>query len=180
VEPAPKKAAPKAAAKPVVVMTTSKGVIKLELDPAKSPISVENFLQYVDDKFYDGTVFHRVIPNFMIQGGGFTAAMEKKDTRAPIQNEAKNGLRNLRGTIAMARTPNPHSGTAQFYINHVDNAMLDQAGQPPGGWGYAVFGKVIEGMDVVDAIASAKTGTAADMPDVPVEQVVIESARRAR
>ncbi len=180
VEPPPKKVEPKAAANPVVVMTTSKGVIKIELDAAKAPLSVENFLKYVDAKYYDGTIFHRVIPKFMIQGGGFTAAMEKKETRAPIQNEAKNGLRNLRGTIAMARTQNPHSGTAQFYINHVDNAMLDQAGQPPGGWGYAVFGKVIEGMDVVDAIAGSKTGFAAGMEDVPTVPVVIESVRRAR
>lgn len=160
-------------------MTTSKGVIRIELDPAKAPLSVENFLKYVDAKFYDGTIFHRVIPNFMIQGGGFSSGMEKKETRAPIQNEAKNGLRNLRGTIAMARTQNPHSATAQFYINHVDNAMLDQAGQPPGGWGYAVFGKVVEGMDVVDAIANVKTGFAADMADVPTQEVVIESVRRA-
>jgi peptidyl-prolyl cis-trans isomerase A (cyclophilin A) len=180
VEPAPKKATPKAAANPVVVMTTSKGVIKIELDPAKAPLSVENFLKYVDAKFYDGTIFHRVIPNFMIQGGGFTKDMEKKETREPIQNEAKNGLKNLRGTIAMARTSNPHSATAQFYINHVDNAALDQATQPPGAWGYAVFGKVIEGMDVVDAIANVKTGFAAGMDDVPTEPVVIESVRRAK
>ena len=179
VEPAPKKAAPKAPANPAVVMTTSKGVIRIELDPAKAPLSVENFLKYVDAKFYDGTIFHRVIPNFMIQGGGFSSGMEKKETRAPIQNEAKNGLRNLRGTIAMARTTNPHSATAQFYINHVDNPLLDQAGQPPGGWGYAVFGKVVEGMDVVDAIANVKTGVAADMADVPTQEVVIESVRRA-
>ena len=180
VEPPPKKAEPKAPGAPVVVMTTSKGVIRIELDPAKAPLSTENFLSYVDAKYYDGTIFHRVIPNFMIQGGGFTAAMEKKETRAPIQNEAKNGLRNLRGTISMARTQNPHSATAQFYINHVDNAMLDQAGQPPGGWGYAVFGKVAEGMDVVDAIANVKTGLAAGMEDVPTEPIVIESVRRAR
>lgn len=179
-QPAPKKAAPKAAGNPAVVMTTSKGVIRIELDPAKAPLSVENFLQYVDAKYYDGTVFHRVIPNFMIQGGGFTKDMEKKQTREPIQNEAKNGLRNLRGTIAMARTANPHSGTAQFYINHVDNAGLDQASQPPGAWGYAVFGKVTEGMDVVDAIANTPTGFAAGMDDVPTTQVMIESVRRAR
>jgi cyclophilin family peptidyl-prolyl cis-trans isomerase len=180
VEPAPKKAAPKTAANPVVIMTTSKGVIKIELDPAKAPLSVDNFLKYVDAKFYDGTIFHRVIPNFMIQGGGFTKDMEKKETREPIQNEAKNGLPNLRGTIAMARTQNPHSATAQFYINHIDNPGLDQAGQPPGGWGYAVFGKVVEGMAVVDAIASVKTGFAAGMDDVPTEPVVIESVRRAQ
>ncbi|MEZ5363229.1 MAG: peptidylprolyl isomerase [Bryobacterales bacterium] len=179
-EPAPKKVTPKAPSAPTVVMTTSKGVIRIELDPAKAPLSTENFLKYVDDKFYDGTIFHRVIPNFMIQGGGFTTDMQKKETRAPIQNEAKNGLRNLRGTIAMARTQNPHSATAQFYINHVDNPMLDQASQPPGAWGYAVFGKVVEGMDVVDAIASVRTGLVADMPDVPLDQVVIESVRRAR
>ena len=178
--PAPKKAAPKAAAKPAVVITTSKGVIRVELDPAKAPLSVANFLKYVDAKFYDGTIFHRVIPNFMVQGGGFTKEMEKKETQPPIQNEAKNGLRNLRGTIAMARTQNPHSATAQFYINHVDNAMLDQASQPPGAWGYAVFGKVVEGMDVIDAIANTPRGFAAGMQDVPTTQIVIESVRRAR
>lgn len=178
VQPAPKKKA--APANPVVVMTTSKGVIRIELNPEKAPLSVENFLQYVDDKFYDGTIFHRVIPNFMIQGGGYTTDMVKKETRAPIQNEAKNGLRNLRGTIAMARTFNPHSAMAQFYINHVDNADLDQASQPrPGAWGYAVFGKVIEGMDVVDAIANVETGTVGEMPNVPTTPVVIESVRRA-
>ena len=180
VKPAPKKAAPKAApAKPTVVMTTNKGAIRIELDPAKAPLSVENFLEYVDAKFYDGTVFHRVIPDFMIQGGGFSTDMVKKPTRAPIQNEAKNGLRNLRGTIAMARTQNPHSATAQFYINHVDNPGLDQAGQPPNAWGYAVFGKVVEGMDVVDAIAAAPTGFTSGMPNVPTATIVIESIRRA-
>ena len=178
-KPAPKKTAPKTAANPAVVIATSKGAIRVELDPEKAPLSVKNFLEYVDAKFYDGTVFHRVIPNFMIQGGGFSKDMVKKDTRAPIQNEAKNGLRNLRGTVAMARTPNPHSATAQFYINHVDNAMLDQASQPPGAWGYAVFGKVVEGMDVVDAIANTPTGFAAGMQDVPTTQIVIESIRRA-
>jgi cyclophilin family peptidyl-prolyl cis-trans isomerase len=179
VEPAPKKAQPKAPANPVVAMTTSKGVIRIELDPAKAPLSVENFLKYVDDKFYDGTVFHRVIPNFMIQGGGHDKDLAKKDTRDPIQNEAKNGLRNLRGTIAMARTANPHSGTAQFYINHIDNSGLDQASQPPGAWGYAVFGKVVDGMDVVDAIATVETGSVGEMDNVPVTPVVIESVRRA-
>ena len=184
VEPPPApKAAPKTPpappANPMVVLKTSKGSMKIELYPDKAPLSVKNFLQYVDDKYYDGTIFHRVIKDFMIQGGGFTPDMEKKDTRPPIENEAKNGLRNERGTIAMARTPNPHSATAQFYINHADNAMLDQASQPPGAWGYAVFGKVVEGMNVLDAIAVAPTGMAAGMSDVPREAIVIESVRRA-
>ena len=160
---------------PVVILETSEGAITIELNPAKAPLSTENFLQYVDDKFYDGTVFHRVIPNFMIQGGGFTAGMDKKETRAPIQNEAKNGLQNLRGTIAMARTPNPHSATGQFYINHANNAMLDQASQPPGAWGYAVFGKVVDGMDAVDAIES----TEADASDRPRQPQTIERVELA-
>ena len=144
-------AVPALAANPTVEMKTSAGTIVLELNAEKAPKSVENFLQYANAGFYNGTVFHRVIDGFMIQGGGFTPEMKQKDTRAPIQNEAKNGLKNEAGTIAMARTSNPHSATAQFYINLVNNAMLDN---PSGdGWGYAVFGKVTQGMDVVQKIA---------------------------
>lgn len=175
--PAPKKAAP--AGPPVVVMTTNKGVIKIELFPEKAPKTVANFLAYVDDKFYDGTIFHRVMPNFMIQGGGFTADMVEKNTRAPIENESKNGESNVRGSIAMARTGDPHSATAQFFINHVNNRMLDFGGQGANQWGYAVFGRVTEGMDVVDAIALVTTGNKGPYQNVPVENVVIESVRRA-
>ena len=159
----------------MVVLTTTLGEIQLELDEAKAPISVKNFLQYVDDGFYDGVIFHRVIPGFMVQGGGFTPAMQQKATRANIQNEAANGLKNLRGSVAMARTSAPHSASAQFFINLKDNAFLDYPGQD--GWGYAVFGRVIAGLDVVDKIAAVKTGTKAGMGDVPVEAVAIVSAR---
>ncbi|HEX5126176.1 MAG TPA: peptidylprolyl isomerase, partial [Rhodocyclaceae bacterium] len=145
------------------------------LNPDKAPKSVANFLQYVEDKYYDGTIFHRVIPGFMAQGGGFTKDMQQKVTRAPIENEAKNGLRNTVGTIAMARKPDPHSATAQFYINLVDNRFLDYPGQD--GAGYAVFGKVVEGMDVVTKMASTPTGFVHDMPDVPMQPIVINSAR---
>ena len=162
---------------PQVVLETSKGKIVLELDAVNAPLSVENFLAYVDAGFYDGTVFHRVIPDFMIQGGGFTPNLTKKDTRAPIQNEAKNGLTNDRGTIAMARTSNPHSATAQFYINTVDNAPLNQGAR---GWGYAVFGKVIEGMETVDAISSVPTGRQGPMGDVPTRPVLIQKASRVK
>jgi cyclophilin family peptidyl-prolyl cis-trans isomerase len=176
--PTPKpKAAPKPPANPVVVMETSKGNLKIELYPDKAPLTVKNFLAYVDSSYYDGTIFHRVIPNFMIQGGGFTADMVQKDTREPIENEAKNGVKNGRGTIAMARTFNPHSATSQFFINHTDNAMLDNS--PQNGWGYCVFGKVIDGLQVVDSIASVQTGSKNGMQDVPVETVVIKSVRRA-
>jgi len=173
----PKKAAP--AGPPVVVMTTNKGVIKIELFPDKAPKTVANFLAYVDDKFYDGTVFHRVMPNFMIQGGGFTGDMAEKNTRAPIDNESKNGESNVRGSIAMARTGDPHSATAQFFINHVNNRMLDFGAQGANQWGYAVFGRVTEGMDVVDAIALIPTGNKGPYQNVPVENVVIQSVRRA-
>ncbi len=173
------KAAPKAVTgKPVVVLETSKGVIKIELDADKAPITVKNFLGYVDSKFYDGTIFHRVMPNFMIQGGGFQPNMNEKTTRAPIQNEAANGLSNSRGTIAMARTSDPHSASAQFFINHVNNEVLDKANSRDG-WGYAVFGKVIEGMDVVDSIAKVATTEKGPHANVPAEPVVIKSVRRA-
>lgn len=159
-----------------VSMQTSQGEIRLELDAAKAPLTVANFLAYVDAGFYDGTVFHRVIPDFMIQGGGFTADMTQKPTEEPVQNEARNGLQNLRGSIAMARTPNPHSATAQFFINLKHNDFLDAPGQD--GWGYAVFGRVTEGMDVVDAIAGVETGRRGGHRDVPLQPVVIESVTR--
>ena len=160
---------------PKVEMQTSLGRIVIELDDAKAPGSTKNFLAYVQDGFYNGTVFHRVIPNFMIQGGGFTADMTQKPTKAPIQNEAKNGLKNARGTIAMARTQDPHSATAQFFINHVDNVMLDYPSRD--NWGYAVFGKVTEGMDVVDKIAQVRAGNRGMHQNVPVEPVVIQSVK---
>jgi cyclophilin family peptidyl-prolyl cis-trans isomerase len=162
-----------AAKNPVVVMKTSLGTIKIELDAEKAPGTVKNFLSYVDDKFYDGTVFHRVIDGFMIQGGGFTPGMKKKETKAPIKNEAPNGLSNVRGSIAMARLSDPDTATSQFYINVVDNSgKLDEPR-------YCVFGKVIEGMDVVDKIRAVKTGVKAGYRDVPLQDVVIESVRRA-
>ncbi|HEY8122525.1 MAG TPA: peptidylprolyl isomerase [Myxococcota bacterium] len=162
----------------MVVLTTTLGEIEVELDEAKAPITVKNFLQYVDEGFYDGVIFHRVIPGFMVQGGGFTPAMQQKKTRATIQNEAANGLKNLRGTLAMARTSAPHSASAQFFINHKDNAFLDYPGSD--GWGYAVFGRVSAGMDVVDKIAAVPTGVKAGMSDVPVQSVAIVSARRKK
>ena len=163
------------AAEPVtVLMQTSMGDIKLALDADKAPKSVANFVQYAKDKSYDGTVFHRVIEGFMIQGGGYDEQFSQRKTRAPIPNEAKNGLKNVRGSVAMARTSDPNSATAQFFINHADNAFLDYPGQD--GWGYAVFGKVVEGMDVVDKIAQTPTGNARPFGrDVPVTPVVIKS-----
>lgn len=158
---------------PRVLMETSLGNIVLELDRAKAPQSVDNFIKYVQDGFYDGTIFHRVIGNFMIQGGGFSADYAQKPTRSPVQNEAKNGLKNDRGTIAMARTMAPHSATAQFFINVVNNDGLNNPN--PDGWGYAVFGKVVEGMDVVDKIRAVPTGSGGPFPtDVPKTQVVIK------
>ncbi|RTK96583.1 MAG: peptidyl-prolyl cis-trans isomerase, partial [Lysobacterales bacterium] len=148
------------------------GVITLELDAEHAPATTANFEQYVRDGFYAGTVFHRVIPNFMVQGGGMLADMSQKSTRAPIRNEAKNGLKNARGSIAMARTSDPHSATAQFFINVKDNGFLDHPGQD--GWGYCVFGKVIEGMDVVDAIVAVPTANKRGHQNVPVEPVLIE------
>jgi peptidyl-prolyl cis-trans isomerase B (cyclophilin B) len=156
-------------------METSEGTIKIELWADKAPKTVENFLSYVDEKFYDGTIFHRVIENFMIQGGGFTADMKQKNTHAPIKNEAKADLKNLRATIAMARTGVVDSATAQFFINVVDNSFLDHAGETPRTFGYAVFGKVIDGMDVVDKIREVQTGEG----DVPVKVVLIKSVQRA-
>jgi len=159
-----------------VLVKTSQGEITLALDPDKAPQTVQNFLRYVDEGFYDGTVFHRVIPGFMIQGGGLTPQLVKKPTHEPVENEAKNGLKNLRGSIAMARTSDPHSATAQFFINHRDNSNLDYPSFD--GWGYAVFGQVTEGMDVVDAIAAVATTRKAGRSDVPVETVTIESISR--
>ncbi|OFV80715.1 MAG: peptidylprolyl isomerase [Acidobacteria bacterium RBG_13_68_16] len=168
-------AAPAGAANPQVKLETTQGTIVIELDAAKAPITVSNVLEYVKAGFYDGTVFHRVIPSFMIQGGGFAANMEQKPTREPIVNESANGLINTRGTVAMARTPDPNSATAQFFINLKDNAFLDKA-KAQDGYGYCVFGKVIKGMSVVDAIAAVKTGTVGGFQDVPVQPVVIKKA----
>jgi cyclophilin family peptidyl-prolyl cis-trans isomerase len=167
------------AANPKVLIKTNVGDITVELDPDKAPATVKNFLSYVDDGHYAGTQFHRVINGFMIQGGGYTADFKEKDTRAPVANEADNGLKNDRGTIAMARTSNPNSATAQFFINHADNDFLNHRGKTPQGWGYAVFGHVVSGMDVVDKIAAVPTGVAANgMTDVPKTPVVIESISR--
>ncbi|MDX1804811.1 MAG: peptidylprolyl isomerase [Alcanivorax sp.] len=158
-----------------VVLTTTYGKITLELDAEKAPVTCENFVQYVKDGHFDGTIFHRVISNFMIQGGGFTEDMQQKPTRAPIQNEAGNGLSNVTGAIAMARTPDPHSASAQFFINVADNHFLDKE-RSQDGWGYAVFGKVADGMDVVEKIRAVRTGNSGFHQDVPVEPVMIESA----
>ncbi len=160
-----------------VEIVTSKGTVKLELYPEQSPETVKNFLAYVDAQHYDGTIFHRVIADFMIQGGGYDTALVKKPVRAPVQNESKNGLKNLRGTIAMARTSDPHSATAQFFINTKDNASLDSRGENH--WGYAVFGLVTAGMEVVSAIEHVETDEKNGMRDVPVDDVVIESVRRS-
>ncbi len=156
-----------------VEMVTNEGTIVLELDEEKAPKTVENFVQYARDGYYDGTIFHRVIDNFMIQGGGFTEDLQRKPTRDAISNEAKNGLKNSRGTIAMARTGDPHSATSQFFINDADNTFLDYPGQD--GWGYAVFGEVVDGMDVVDKISEVPTGPAGPFPkDVPKSPIIIE------
>lgn len=157
------------------VLHTNYGAITLKLDAEKAPKTAANFAQYVKDGFYDGTIFHRVIPNFMVQGGGFTPDMEQKPTREPIQNEAGNGLTNATGTIAMARTSDPHSASAQFFINVADNTFLDKA-RAQDGWGYAVFGEVTDGMDVVNKIKAVPTGSAGFHRDVPTESVVIEKA----
>ncbi|VVE67583.1 cyclophilin [Pandoraea anapnoica] len=160
----------------MVELHTNHGVIRIELDAAKAPKTVENFLNYVKNGFYDGTVFHRVINGFMIQGGGFEAGMKQKPTEATIENEANNGLKNDKYTLAMARTNDPHSATAQFFINVNDNDFLNHSSPTPQGWGYAVFGKVVEGQEVVDAIKGVKTGSKGFHQDVPVEDVVIEKA----
>ena len=167
-----------AVSNPQVVMETSKGEIVLELYPDKAPLTVKNFLDYVDAGFYNGTIFHRVIPGFMLQGGGFSQDMQKKPTLTPVKNEAYNGLKNDRGTIAMARTQDPHSASSQFFINTVDNAFLNYKGQTTAGWGYAVFGKVIKGMEVVDAISKVETGVQGRFRDVPKTPVVIIKVRK--
>lgn len=157
-----------------VTMQTNKGVITLELDGNKAPDTVANFVAYASAGHYDGTIFHRVIPGFMIQGGGFDADMQQKSTNTPIKNEANNGLKNVTGSIAMARTSDPHSASAQFFINVKDNSFLDHSAPTPSGWGYAVFGKVTDGMDVVRTIESVPTGNKSGHQDVPLEAVVIE------
>ena len=161
----------------MVTLTTSLGAIELQLDAGSAPDTVSNFIAYVEGGHYDGILFHRVIPNFMIQGGGMRAGLDENPTRAPIQNEADNGLKNLRGTIAMARTQDPHSATAQFFLNLKDNSFLDHTEKTPAGWGYAVFGQVISGMDVVDRIASVETGSVGYHENVPIDDVIIEHAR---
>ncbi|MBT8493244.1 MAG: peptidyl-prolyl cis-trans isomerase [Deltaproteobacteria bacterium] len=163
-----------------VIVDTSKGSFTIELDADKAPKSVANFLTYVDSGHYSGTIFHRVIPNFMVQGGGYDASYDKKPTSAAVENEADNGLKNLRGTVAMARTSDPHSATAQFFVNVKDNDFLNHQAKEGPGWGYAVFGKVTSGMDVVDAIKDVATGSAGPFSkDAPVEQVAIKEVRRA-
>ena len=161
--------------RPVVIFSTSMGDITIELMTEEAPITAKNFLDYVDAGFFDGTVFHRVIPGFVIQGGGFTADMNQKATQAPIENEADNGVKNLRGTLSMARTSDINSATSQFFINLKDNAFLDHGTRD---FGYAVFGKVVEGMDVVDRIAGVRTGNRGPHSDVPMEPVVADTARR--
>jgi len=164
---------------PIVVMETSKGTIQVELWADKAPISVENFLRYTDNGFFDGMIFHRVIPGFMVQGGGFSPSMAQKSTYEAIKNEASAAVPNDRGTLAMARTNVVDSATAQFFVNLVDNDFLNQTNKTPSGFGYAVFGEVIEGMDVVDSIAKVETGTGSNgFPNVPVEPVIIISAKR--
>ena len=172
-------AAEKPGANPKVVLDTSKGRIVLELYLQKAPETVVNFLGYVDAKFYDGTIFHRVIPKFMIQGGGFLPLMKRKPGKGPINNEADKGLKNDRGTIAMARTGDPHSATAQFFINSINNSFLNHKNKTQQGWGYTAFGRVIKGMDVVDVISAVKTTKRGGYPDVPDVPVVIKTARRA-
>jgi peptidyl-prolyl cis-trans isomerase B (cyclophilin B) len=161
----------------VATLKTNKGDIRIELYADKAPKTVANFLQYAKERFYDGTIFHRVIPGFMVQGGGFTSDMEQKKTREPIANEAQNGLKNTTGTIAMARTSNPHSATAQFFINVADNEFLNFTGPTQQGFGYCVFGRVTEGMDVVNQIVATPTGNRSGHQNVPLKPIVIKSVR---
>lgn len=177
IKPEPKKAKKE---KPVIVFETTLGSFEAQLDPEKAPVSVKNFLGYVDEGFFDETIFHRVIEGFMIQGGGFTKDMTQKKAKDPIKNEAGNGLKNTRGTLAMARTSVVDSATAQFFVNVVDNAFLDHKDESPRGFGYAVFGKVISGMDVVDKIRAVKTGSKSGMGDVPLEPVVMKKVYRKK
>lgn len=158
-----------------VVMETNKGTIEIKLNPKKAPKTVENFLSYVKEGFYKGTIFHRVIDNFMIQGGGFTADLKKKETKAPIKNEADNGLSNDNGTIAMARTNDPHSATAQFFINVKDNGFLNHSAPTPRGWGYTVFGKVSKGMSVVNQIKKAATRVNGPFQNLPINNIIIKN-----
>lgn len=176
--PAPDALIPTTAAggDPVVRMATSLGNIDIELDPASAPATVKNFMKYVEDGFYDGLIFHRVIPGFMVQGGGMEPGMRQRDTRDPIENEADNGLKNDIGTIAMARTSDPHSASAQFFINVKDNSFLNHSAPTAQGWGYCVFGRVVDGTDVVDRIKSVQTGRKGFHDDVPLEDVIIERA----
>lgn len=171
-------ACPLWAANPIVVMETSMGTVEIELNEAKAPATVANFLKYVDDGFYNGTIFHRVIPTFMVQGGGMKPDMSEKPTRAPIKNEAANGLLNEVGTLAMARTGDPHSATAQFFINVADNSFLNHRDTTTAGFGYAVFGKVIKGMHVVERIKLVKTGSRGGHSDVPMDVVTIKKISR--
>lgn len=173
-------AADQAAVNPRVALETTKGRIVIELFPREAPAAVKNFLSYVEAGYYDGTIFHRVIPGFMIQGGGLTAEMQQKPTAKPVVNEADNGLKNTRGTVAMARTADPHSATSQFFINTADNEFLNHRAKTSQGWGYTVFGRIDEGMAVVDAISGVKTSTSGMFQDVPVEPVVIETVRRVK
>lgn len=159
-----------------VILETTHGNITIELNAEKAPVSTENFLSYVKDEFFDGTIFHRVIPNFMVQGGGFLPGMTQKPVNDPIKNEADNGLPNVRGSIAMARTNDPHSATAQFFLNHKDNAFLDHSSPTDQGWGYCVFGMVTEGLDIVDKIAGVATGQSGGHSDVPVDDVILLKA----
>lgn len=170
----------KPGASPKVRMTTSMGAIEIELDRNKAPVSTDNFLKYVDKGTYNGTIFHRVIPGFMIQGGGFEPGLKQKPTDAPIKNEADNGLKNTAGTIAMARTMDPNSASAQFFINTVDNTMLDHRDKTMQGWGYAVFGKVTKGMDVVKKIEATATGRVGQFENVPKGDVVIQKVELAK
>ena len=173
-------AAENTAGNPQVILDTSLGKIVLELFPKKAPVTVKNFLLYIDEGFYDGTTFHRVIPNFMIQGGGFSSDMKPKTAKAPIKNEAHNGLPNNRGSIAMARTQKPHSATSQFFINTVDNDFLNHKSKDIQGWGYAVFGQVLDGMEVVDSISKVKTENRGMYRDVPIQPIVILTGRRLK
>ncbi len=162
----------------MIILNTNKGTIIVELDSDKAPATCENFLSYLDSGHYNGTVFHRVIPSFMVQGGGFSEDMQQKPTNKPVDNEADNGLLNDTGTLAMARTADPHSATSQFFINVNDNSFLNHTEKSPNGWGYCVFGKVVEGMDVVMEMSTVPTGNMGGHGDVPVEPLVIESAVR--
>ena len=163
------------ASEKMILIDTTEGAITIALDFEKAPITCNNFMQYVNSGFFDNTIFHRVIPGFVIQGGGFEYPMTRKDTLSPIKNEADNLLKNTRGTLSMARTSDPGSATSQFFINTVDNAFLDHTGKNPSGWGYAVFAKVVEGLDIVDDIAATQTGAFNGMQDVPVSPITIKT-----